>query len=45
MPLEIQAKIRYRQEPKPASLMQKGESRMQNEMIIEFKEKQWAIAP
>lgn len=42
LPLEIQAKIRYRQEPKAAIL---SNSKVKNEMKIEFNEKQWAIAP
>jgi len=56
LPVEVQAKIRYRQDPKPATLIQNIELRTQNielrtqnikneEMKIEFKEKQWAIAP
>jgi tRNA-specific 2-thiouridylase len=48
LPLEIQAKIRYRQEPKPAMLESKVQSQiwwLDDLMTIEFKEKQWAIAP
>lgn len=49
LPLEIQAKIRYRQEPKSATLIQNVGMGMPNEinkqMKIEFQEKQRAIAP
>lgn len=45
LPLEIQAKIRYRQEPKPAILMKNENKKVKSNMEIEFKEKQWAIAP
>ncbi len=45
LPLDIQAKIRYRQEPKPAVLMKNENLKSKNKIKIEFKEKQWAIAP
>jgi len=45
LPLEVQAKIRYRQEPKSATLIQNTELWTKNWFKIEFKEKQWAIAP
>lgn len=46
LPLEIQAKIRYRQEPKSATLMWNLECEIWNNKVkIKFKEKQWAIAP
>jgi len=45
LPLEIQAKIRYRQEPKTAILMKNENLKSKNNIELEFKEKQWAIAP
>ena len=45
LPIEIQAKIRYRQEPKSAILVKNGKWIMKNRVKIEFKEKQWAVAP
>lgn len=45
LPLEIQAKIRYRQEPKPWLLIKNENWIIDNQVKIEFKEKQWAIAP
>lgn len=41
LPIEVVAKIRYRQEPQPATLKENE----QKEIIITFKEKQRAIAP
>jgi len=45
LPLEIQAKIRYRQEPKPWVLSKNKDWIINNQVKIEFEEKQWAIAP
>ncbi|MCF7834468.1 DUF559 domain-containing protein [Candidatus Gracilibacteria bacterium] len=48
LPLDIQAKIRYRQEPKEATLkskVQSPKSIKSDLMTVNFKEKQWAIAP
>jgi tRNA-specific 2-thiouridylase len=44
-PMEIQAKIRYRQEPKEALLKQSSQTKYKEWFELEFKEKQWAIAP
>ncbi|MFZ2151247.1 MAG: tRNA 2-thiouridine(34) synthase MnmA [Candidatus Absconditicoccaceae bacterium] len=45
LPMTIQAKIRYRQEPKEAILEISGNNKDIKQKKIEFKEKQWAIAP
>jgi len=41
LPMKITAKIRYRQEPQPATL----KINKNKDIVVTFKEKQWAIAP
>lgn len=41
LPTKVLAKIRYRQEPQEATIKRNKE----NNIVISFKEKQWAIAP
>ena len=41
LPTKVSAKIRYRQDPQPATL----KANKQKEIIVSFKEKQRAIAP
>jgi tRNA-uridine 2-sulfurtransferase len=41
LPTKVLAKIRYRQEPQEATIKKNKE----NNIVISFKEKQWAIAP